>query len=184
MAIYFNLFKFQRMAKHLNQMYNNAIGNNNFALTYAFRIERIRSHIHFLKRCLKEDLIPKGLRVVDKFCNTLKEVDTSLILRKHSRQWMRLAIHGLYTKLSLVSRPMVFTFADSEKIERYKYFLRVVKRNKLQNLYSESDSQRYQPSVSIKLKQPFKNLSSKKFQCGTIGDSGERTVLRASSQAD
>ena len=76
---------------------------------------------------------------------------------------MRLAIHGLYTKLSLVSRPMVFTFADSEKIERYKYFLRVVKRNKLQNLYCESDSQRYQPSVSIKLKQPFKNLSSRTF---------------------
>lgn len=145
----------------LRNMYHHAIGKNYFVLMNAYKIERVRSHIRFIKRCLFENLIPNGFRVQDKLVDTLKNACTDDLIRTQSRQWMRLALNSLYSKLSLLQVPMVYTFKEWNNIERYKYLLRCVKRNKLQRL-TDSESEPNDNETDI-INKPFQNLSSSDF---------------------
>ena len=101
-----------RMAKSLDILYRKAIGEKNFILINAFKVERIRSHIHFIKRCLREEMIPVGFIVQDKLKDTLSEADTSQLRNRQSKQWMKLAVNTLYTKLSKLLVPMVYNYSE------------------------------------------------------------------------
>ena len=148
------------MAKPLRSMYISAIGTHNYTLLNAFKMARIRSHLQFLKRCLHEDVIPQGFIVEDKLRHTIKNADTTQIMRRHSRQWMQLAIDSLYRKSDSECVATALNLDDFNQLEKYKFLLREIKRSKLNKLLLHAQTE---DDMLSTLKEPFKNLSSADF---------------------
>ena len=81
-------------------MLSSARGESNSALLIAFKLERVQSHIKFLRECRRRDFIPKGFYVSNKLKSTLPGAHNfaAKLIIKQSREWMNLAIDELYRK--------------------------------------------------------------------------------------
>lgn len=125
------------MANTLKQMLTIQIGAKNYNLIHAFKIERVISHIKFLRECRRREVIPRGFNVCNKLKNTgLNCVQAQRLAERHSMAWIKITINQLYQKLyKLQLRPIYPLLLSEYKIlNHYRYLIRLVKRSKMDRL--------------------------------------------------
>jgi hypothetical protein len=126
------------MANEIQTILSIASGERNVSLIYALKLERVESHLKFLRECRRRRLLPKGFLVKNKVKDTLENFRYfgEKLALKHARQWLQLTLDGLYLKRDWLSLIPIYPMTSSEfnTLKRYKYLLRTIKRKKIHNL--------------------------------------------------
>ncbi len=142
----------------LNEMMQHIIGLKNWLLLNKIKYVNITIQIGFLKRCKRNRMIPRCLRVANKLQNTFPSEQAISLTEKHSRQWLTLAIDSLYQRrenvLGLSCGPL--NEMDSEILKQMKISLQIKINRKFEALRRNADNL---PTQDVKVKS-LSNLSS------------------------
>lgn len=123
----------------------------------AKKIVRHLSNISFLRTCKYVKVIPKGLQAVNILRNTTNSPLAATLARKHSRQWLQLALDTQYHRLSRI-RSDVFplNYHEDQQLTKFQESLREKKQRKIQYLMNQQPKEP-QPAEQ---QQGFNNLST------------------------
>ena len=147
------------MARHIKQMLSTAIGKKNWNLVRAYRLERVKSNLGFLRECRRRQVIPRGFCTGKKLKDTIPECSNNhrrvALQCRHSHQWMQLAIDELYDKVAYISGGAVFPMCtvDFGRLNHYCFRLRCIKRAKMAQILPHEDGTMVPP-------EGFTNLSN------------------------
>ena len=124
----------------------------------AKKIVRHLSNISFLRTCKYVKVIPKGLQALNVLANTTNSPLAKTLARKHSRQWLQLALDTQYHRLSRI-RSSVFpmNYDEDQQLTKLKESQREKKQGKIQKLLSRQPKES-QPAA--RQPQGFNNLST------------------------
>lgn len=150
-------------ANKLKRLLTKVTGDNNKHLICAFRLERVKSNLRFIRECRRRNVIPKGFCVQDKLKDTVKLHDSrkDRLMKKQAREWMKLAIDLLYEKKFELEKTAIFplTLEDLKALNEYRYYLRCRKRKKMNDLIGNIRGETQQQNVI----NGFVNLSNFSF---------------------
>ena len=116
-------------------MLSNASGIN---MVYAFKLERVRSHLWFLRDCRSKKIILNGFMVSNKRKNTLRVLtnEGEQLRIKQLKEWMNLVINALYLKKTLLE-VINFFLLSREELKNLSYYFSSNQEGKRCFVYSD-----------------------------------------------
>lgn len=103
------------------------------------KLVNVSSHLHFLRQCRNNRLIPHGLRVPNLLVNTYNSSHARILAEKQSQQWLKLLINSLYQQRNYLQSGALFPLNSNEHAQflSLQTELRLKKEGKFLALLSE-----------------------------------------------